>query len=199
MTRRDEILSFWFADIEPDGPIPGELSRFWFGGAPETDELIRSRYLEDVQRAASGDYDSWSGSPRGSLALIILLDQFPRNLFRNTPSAFAFDAKALTVCLAGLAAGQDRLLPVVARAFFYLPLEHSESLDMQERSVALFGDLVAVAPPAQRASCASFHDYAVRHFEIIARFGRFPHRNRILGRESTAEELLFLQQPGSSF
>ena len=133
------------------------------------------------------------------MALILCCDQFPRNIFRGTPGAFAYDARALQLSLSGIERGWDRQLRCVERAFFYLPLEHSEDRGHQERSVELFGELLREAPEAQKSGFESFLDYARRHREIIAQFGRFPHRNRILGRVSTPEERAFLKQPGSSF
>ncbi|PLX99061.1 MAG: DUF924 domain-containing protein [Desulfuromonas sp.] len=199
MTRHDDILMFWFGALEPDKPVSPERSRLWFGGLDETDQLIRDNFLDDVERAAAGEYDSWSGTARGRLALILLLDQFTRNIFRKTPQAFACDEKALSICQDGLGIAQDLDLSVIERAFFYLPLEHSEKIEIQRRSVAAFQQLIDAATPAQRQACESFHDYAVRHYEIIARFDRFPHRNKILGRRSTPDEIEFLKQPGSSF
>lgn len=199
MIRPAEILSFWFGELAPDRPVPAERRTLWFGGGAETDDLIRETFLSDLQQAVAGDYDAWQSAPRSALALIILLDQFSRNIFRNTPNAFVNDERALAICRSGIASRQDIPLNVVERAFFYLPLEHSEDIVLQEQSVAAFASLVEAAPPAWQALCVSFHDYAVRHYDIIARFGRFPHRNRILGRASTDEEIAFLRQPGSSF
>ncbi len=195
----EEILEFWFGSALPgDAPTPERL-RFWFNGGEEADRLIRDGYAAVLQRGAEGELDHWDETPRGSLALIVLLDQFPRNIHRDTPAAYACDPKALDVALRGLERGFDRPLAMMERAFFYLPLEHAEDLALQERSVALFGRLRDDAPPALKGVCDSFYDYAVRHRDIIARFGRFPHRNRVLGRESSAEEIEFLKEPGSSF
>ncbi|WP_338089144.1 DUF924 family protein [Nannocystis pusilla] len=141
-------------------------------------------------RAASGALDGWGAAPRGALALVILLDQFPRNMFRGTPEAFASDAKAREVANAALDAGHEHALTQEERLFLYLPLEHSEELADQERCVELMRAL---------DETPMWLDYAVRHRDVIARFGRFPHRNAVLGRESTAEECEFLMQPGSSF
>lgn len=199
MNRSEEILSFWFGQIDPEKPVPADRGPLWFGGAKETDDILREKFLVDIKNAATGEYDAWCGSARQSLALILLLDQFPRNVFRNTPDAFATDAKALSISLAGIDSGFDRELSVVERAFFYLPMEHSEELTMQQQSVAAFCELIVDAAPAQKKICESYYDYAVRHYDIIARFRRFPHRNKILGRRSTDEEIAFLQQPGSSF
>lgn len=199
MSRIEDILGFWFGEPREDEPVPRERFGLWFGGADETDRLIQKRFEADVTRAARGDFDHWREGARGTLALIILLDQFPRNIYRATPKAYAFDKRALELCLAGMDVGQDSSLPIVERAFFYLPLEHSEDLEMQARSVRAFEELLASAPPAMRKMCEGFLDYAFRHRKIIERFGRFPHRNAALGRPSTAGEEAFLKEPGSSF
>lgn len=199
MDRQGATLSFWFGDLSADDAVPPERSRLWFGGLKETDELLRTEFSEDVSRAAGGEYDTWTATPRGTLALILLLDQFPRNIFRKTARAFATDKQALAICLAGIESEFDRQLAIFERAFFYLPMEHSEDLEMQKLSVAAFENLVTESSPAQRSMAESYHDYAVRHHVIIERFGRFPHRNDILGRVSTVEEIEFLKQPGSSF
>ncbi|WP_305043259.1 DUF924 family protein [Geoalkalibacter sp.] len=196
---QDEILHFWFAGLEGEGVPPPERLRFWFNGGEQVDGLIRERFAQVVERAGMGEFDDWRQTPRGSLALLVLLDQFPRNMYRDSARAYAYDPKALEICTAGLNIGQDQALNLVERAFFYLPLEHAEDLAMQERSVALFAQLLAEAPPVLREVCSGFYDYALRHQAVIARFGRFPHRNRALGRVSTAAEEEFLRQPGSSF
>src|SRR5690606_32287203 len=138
-------------------------------------------------------------TPQGRLALIILLDQFPRNMYRETPQAFAFDAKARALTLEGLQAGDDQALRPIERVFFYLPLEHAEDLALQHRCVELFETLAASLPEETRKSFDGFTDFARKHRVIVERFGRFPHRNAILGRESTDEEIAFLRTPGSSF
>ncbi len=195
----EEILGFWFGEASSDAHPAPERLRFWFNGGEEADRMIRERYALIVERAGRGEFDSWKETPRGALALIVLLDQFPRNIYRNSPDAYTHDPKALACCLTGLESKHDEALALMERAFFYLPLEHAEDLQMQERSVALFARLLAQAPPVLKEVCDSFYDYAVRHRDVIDRFGRFPHRNRILGRESTVEETEFLKEPGSSF
>lgn len=196
----EEVLGFWFGPVlDSTAVIPGDRLGLWFGGKAETDQQIRERYAPTLERALQSDSLAWLGTPRGRLALIVVLDQFSRNIFRNTTKAFAADSLALALALSGMSMGDDLELSPVGRAFFYLPLEHSEKLENQEMSVAAFDRLRQVAPPAQKETFVGFYDYAVRHREVIARFGRFPHRNRILGRESSAAELVFLQQPGSSF
>ncbi len=199
MVGAETVLDFWFGETPPDQPPPAERLRFWFGGQPATDREIRERFASEVEAAAAGRYQQWTESASGSLALVLLLDQFPRNIHRGTSLAYAFDHLALEIASAVLATGRDQVLDPVRRAFLYLPLEHSESLECQERSVALFQNLLAEAPAPLKELCRGFLDYAVRHRDIIARFGRFPHRNAALARRSTPEEELFLQQPGSSF
>lgn len=150
-------------------------------------------------QAAAHELDNWTQTPAGCLALILLTDQFPRNIYRDTPRAFAFDPLARAWCKEGLRNRMHESLRPIERVFFYLPLEHSESLDDQLHAVALFEELVTIVPQEQRNTFDGFVDYAHRHHEVIGRFGRFPHRNRILGRTSTEEELRFLEQKGSSF
>lgn len=177
------ILSFWFAD----GPA---VSReVWFKANPSFDKEISRRFRRTYERAAAGELDGLAENAEGSLALVLLLDQFPRNLFRGTAGAFASDGPARAVARHALKRGFDRPLPPAQRLFLYLPFEHSEDLADQEQSVALFAAL----------GDAEWLDYAKRHRDIVARFGRFPHRNAALGRPSTPEEVAFLQTPGSSF
>jgi uncharacterized protein (DUF924 family) len=200
MDPSEEILAFWFgAAFDPAAPPAADRQRLWFGKNDATDRLIRERFGGDVERAARGGLERWAGEPRGRLALIILLDQFTRNIYRDSPQAFACDHKALALCRDGVTHGHDRALPPLQRVFFYLPMEHAEDLAEQERCVAAFETLLTEAPPGAEKAFEGFLDYARRHRDIIARFGRFPHRNAVLGRPSTAEEQEFLTRPGSSF
>ena len=194
--RADDILAYWFGD--PPRP-PAESCRLWFAASPATDAEVTARFGDDMRRAAAGRCDAWAATPQGRLALIVLLDQFPRHVHRGTRAAFDFDCEALDVCLDGLAAGDDRHLSMIERVVFYLPLEHVEDLSLQARSVTLYRELLEAARPEHSQAFGLIFDYAVRHRDIIARFGRFPHRNAILGRASTPEEVEFLKQPGSSF
>jgi len=198
MERSEEILRYWFDEVG-DWDFPPEREAMWFGKDPEVDAEIRRRFGTDVERAAAGLLDDWAETPRGRLALVVLLDQFPRNIHRGKPAAFAHDGKALALAREGVARGHDRALRPIERAFFYLPFEHAESREAQAASVRLFRALLDEAPPEAKDRFRVFHDYAVAHQRIIDRFGRFPHRNEILGRETTPEEAAFLQQPGSSF
>lgn len=191
MERAQALLDFWFGP--PGFPYHDQPRGIWFKPDAGFDDELRRNFLADQQTAAAGGHDDWMGSRDGCLALVLLLDQLPRNLYRGTPAAFASDDKARAVARHGLARGFDRGLPVVRRWFLYLPFEHSESLADQETSVALFAAL-----PKSAATDGTL-DYAKRHHDTIRRFGRFPHRNAILGRVSTLDEEVFLREPGSSF
>lgn len=187
----DEILDFWFDS--PQSPDYGKERSFWFTKKPEFDRQLSDRFLSTYEQAAAGELDSWEDSPRSCLALLLLLDQFPRNMFRGTPKSFATDAKALAVANNAIAKGFDQYLLPVQRWFIYLPFEHSENIADQQRCVDLFATL------KDDPDSAATIDYALRHKSVIERFGRFPHRNKILGRETTLAESEFLKQPGSSF
>ncbi len=193
------VLEFWFGGALEDGSVIAEKGRSWFHGGDAVDAEIRARFGALHEEAAVGKLDGWLVAPRGRLGLIILIDQFSRNLYRGDARAFAHDSLALGWCREGLAADEDRRLRPIERVFFYLPLEHSEALADQEQAVALFTALRAEVGVALAKPFDEFLSFAGRHRDIIARFGRFPHRNAILGRVSTAEELAFLKQPGSSF
>lgn len=184
-----EVLAFWFG--EPPSATPRAE---WFRKDPAFDDTVRQRFGARLQAALAGGLLHWDTTPAGALARIVVLDQFTRNAFRDTPQAFAGDTLALAAAEALVARGADRALAPLARWFAYLPFEHAESLAQQRRSVALFDALAAEHP-----GMADARDWAVKHLVIVERFGRFPHRNAILGRISTPEELAFLQQPGSSF
>jgi uncharacterized protein (DUF924 family) len=165
----------------------------------QTDAMIRARFLQLTERAGRGELASWADSPRRRLSLIILLDQFPRHLFRGTARAFEYDGQALELALSGMQSAADAALEAIERIFFYMPLAHSEALEVQEESVAAYRRLLAEAPPEMHAPCVSSLTAAEEHRAIIERFGRFPHRNAVLGRANTAEELAFLQSTGKRF
>lgn len=195
----DALLDFWFgADLDAPEAV-AERGRFWFEGAPEIDREIRARFAELPDLAASGALDAWRGAPRSALALVVALDQLPRNLFRGSARAFAYDGVALEAAGAALEAGFDHALHPLEAGFLYLPFEHAESLPLQERSVALFEALAARAGPVLEPTLASWADFARRHRALIARFGRFPHRNPLLGRLPTAAERAHLASGGDSF
>lgn len=187
----DDILEFWFGLPGDEGF--GQSREAWWRKDPAFDAQIRSRYLDQYRRAVAGELDSMAQASEGALALILMLDQYSRNMFRGKPEAYASDEQALGLAHEALGAGFDQAVPPLWRGFFYMPFEHSETLADQDLSVSLFAAL-----PVKKEwdeTMAAAH----RHREIIARFGRFPHRNEILGRESTPEEIEFLKQPNSSF
>jgi len=183
--RAQAILSFWFAR--------GGRDKRWFEKSQVFDEEVRRRFLGLHEEGARGALASWKNQPAECLALIVLLDQLPRNMFRGTPRAFATDGLALDAARHALAQGYDRAMRPLERMFVYLPFEHAESLEEQETACALTRPLEAFA------ETDDVYRYAVAHRDVIARFGRFPHRNAILGRASTPEEIAFLKGPGSSF
>jgi len=195
----ENVLAFWFGPPGSAAAIAGRQRTLWFGKSPANDQAVVERFAATLTAAAAGLLDHWARTPRGRLALVIVLDQFPHHIHRDRPQAFATDAQALVLSLAALAAGEDRQLAPIERVFLYLPLEHAESLDLQERSVLLYEQLAQEAPDDERALFDGFLDYARRHRDVVARFGRFPHRNAILGRPSTPDEIEFLKQPGSRF
>jgi uncharacterized protein (DUF924 family) len=193
------ILEYWFGSLQTGEVYPKEKSKQWFGGGDDIDKEIRNRFEAQVIAATKNELDNWKETPRGRLALIILVDQFTRNIYRGTPEAFAYDHIAQELTLEGLSQEHDLALLPIERVFFYLPLEHSENIEIQEMSVLKFHAILPNVPPEQVVHFISFEDYAWRHYEIIAKFGRFPHRNEILNRESTPEEIEFLKDPNASF
>lgn len=185
-----DVLLFWFG--EPGAAAQLRHRDLWFTKSDATDRLIAERFGALVEEALLGKHDDWAATPRGALALVIVLDQFTRNIHRNTPRAFAGDARALALATRLVDTARDLALAPVERWFVYLPFEHSERLVDQYESVRLFERLAADGLEAPL-------DWARRHFDVVAQFGRFPHRNAILGRESTPEEVEYLKQPGSGF
>jgi uncharacterized protein (DUF924 family) len=199
VAQPDSVLDFWFGKSGSAAEVAGRQGKLWFGKSPENDLAVAERFSATLLAATAGQLDHWADTPRGRLALVIVLDQFPHHIHRDQPQAFATDPQALALSLAALAAGEDQQLAPIERVFLYLPLEHAESVEMQDRSVALYEKLAREAAPAERTLFDNFLDYARRHRDVVVRFGRFPHRNAILGRLSSAEELEFLTQPGSRF
>jgi len=193
------IHEFWFGSDPNDAVVAQKKSNLWWAKKSENDQEIQRRFGMYVDMAARSELDGWIKSAGSMLALILLTDQFPRNIFRNTPKAFEFDSLAQELCLSGIKQGMDKTLRPIERVFFYLPLEHAESTEHQEQSVQLYTKLFQEVPANQMDQFRGYLTFALRHRSIIARFGRFPHRNVILNRESTPEEAAFLQEPGSSF
>jgi uncharacterized protein (DUF924 family)/GNAT superfamily N-acetyltransferase len=185
--RAQKMLEFWFGPA--DDPEREQHRAIWFKSTDEFDEALRREFLADYEAAAAGALASWEASPEGALALVLLLDQVPRNIFRDTPRAYATDAASLAAAERALDRGFDRMVPQVWRRFFYMPFHHSENLADQRRSLALFD-----AMPRDPDRAGALRRYGRPYIEVIERFGRFPHRNKILGRQSTPEEIAFLAE-----
>lgn len=193
------LLEWWFGSAETPDDIQADKGKLWFGKRDSQDLEARERFGDWVEQALAGGLTDWAQRPEGWLALVLLLDQLPRMIFRDTPKSFAGDLRAQALVAQGIAADFDRQLRPIQRVFIYLVFEHCENLAVQNEAVSRFIDLVAQQPEAERAVFADNLDYAERHQKVIARFGRFPHRNAVLGRASTAEEIEFLSGPGSRF
>jgi uncharacterized protein (DUF924 family) len=184
------VLAFWFD--------PAHEAK-WFRSDPAFDAQIREQFGDQVSGAAAAQLNHWATTPSGWVALLIVLDQFPRNIHRNDPRAWAQDLLAQQIVVSGLEEGFDRQLPPIQRVFAYMPLQHAEDIELQHRCVRLFEGLCDSVPANERDHYADFLDYARRHESVIARFGRFPHRNAVLGRAATPEEKAYLAEPGSGF
>jgi uncharacterized protein (DUF924 family) len=194
MQRIEEINKFWLGRVE-ETIIPSEhRAKVWFGEDQEVDNEIKNLFSADLDKAIKGEYDAWQDNSHGQLALILLLDQFSRHIYRDTPKAFAQDSKALSVCLNGVSIEADHALSLIERVFYYFPLLHSENLNHQEQAVRSYQILAELAFPETRVIYDSFLRFANHHFSIIQRFQRFPQRNRVLNRESTPEELVYLRE-----
>lgn len=187
----EEILIFWFG--KPDDPDFNNKRKKWFERSDTFDQEIRDRFLPVYEHAVGGGLPAWRDKAQSSLALLLTLDQFPRNMFRESPRAFIADPLAREIARDALDKKHDQTVPLVHRAFFYLPFEHSETLEDQERSVALFRAMSTDGDHDEGV------DYAIRHYDVIKRFGRFPHRNAVLDRTSTTQELEFLKQNKKGF
>lgn len=199
-----DVLEFWFGVCPPTDEAALSVRAQWFTKSEAFDAQIGERFGATIEAARKGELDQWANEPLGWLALLIVLDQFTRNVYRGAAESFSGDASALRWAEHGKAQGWDRNLPLMARAFVYLPLEHAEDMARQDASVAAFQALLADAGAAGAVeevlgTIRSYLDYAERHRDVIRSFGRFPHRNAILGRASTPAELEYLAQPGAGF
>jgi uncharacterized protein (DUF924 family) len=188
-----EIHDFWFGELDQNGQCTTERNTLWFGANEQTDATCRLRFESSLQSALVGELDAWTKTDQGLVALVVLLDQFSRNIHRGTAQAFAGDTLALALAQDAIASGRHRRLPAMHRVFLYLPLEHCEDLAVQEQCVALFEEMAQLTGHPQ---FVGFTRYAVAHRDVIARFGRFPHRNAILRRTSSAAELAYLGEHG---
>lgn len=198
-TTAEELLDFWFADAATDPDAVRRRNRVWFKRDPAFDRQCIERFAQTLQAAANGSLDHWNDTPRGRLAFIILLDQLSRNIHRGDAAAFRQDARALAACLEGIALGDDRALSPIERSFFYLPMEHAEDRSIQEKSVKHFEALAEEAPEGLREQLEANAGYARQHRDIVDRFGRFPHRNEVLGRASSTEEESYLADGAPRF
>ena len=190
--RIDQILGFWFKEQELSAPQVDQRMELWFGEDKAFDLEIDREFGDDVRAASEGKLDHWAKSPRGRLALILLLDQFRRNIYRGSPKAFATDKAALKLCVEGAMEKKDKGLTPIERVFFYMPLQHSESSKIQAKSVELYTKLADSVTPTYRETFQTVAYYAELHRDIIEQFGRFPHRNQMLGRKNTPAEDEFL-------
>ena len=198
-TRAAEIVDFWLADAADSPEAAFDRVDLWYRSGPEFDQEIESKFGADLRAACAGELDDWAADPMGALALVILLDQFTRNTYRNTPDAYCGDQAAFSIADATVRAGRDAGLPVAGRIFLYHPLHHSESLEQQDRVLDLLGRLEEEVSPEWKAYVQRSIKGHGRHRDIVARFGRFPHRNQVLGRPNTAEEDEYLQAGPDAF
>ena len=197
--RIDKILAFWFKEQELTAPQIDRRMDTWFGEDPIFDHEIEKEFGDDVELASKGQLDYWAAEPRGRLALILLIDQFRRNIHRNTEKAFSHDKLALKLCVEGAMEKKDASLTPVQRVFFYMPLQHAESSKVQAKSVALYNKLAESVSPTYRETFETVAHFAELHKDIIDQFGRFPHRNQLLGLENTPEENQYLAGDAPDF
>ena len=197
--RIDEILSFWFKEQELSAPQIDRRMDTWFGEDPIFDHDIEKAFAVDIEKACSGELNHWAEEPRGRLALILLIDQFRRNIYRNTAKAFSMSKLALKLCVEGAMEKKDKGLTPIQKVFFYMPLQHAESAKVQAKSVELFARLAESVSPTYQETFLTIAQFAELHKDIIDQFGRFPHRNQLLGRENTPEEDEYLAGDSPDF
>jgi uncharacterized protein (DUF924 family) len=197
--RIDAVLTFWFKEHQLTAPqIDGRMD-IWFGEDAMFDEEIAREFAEDVEKASGGELDHWAETAKGRLALIILLDQFRRNIYRNKPEAFAMDKAALKLCVEGAMEKKDKGLSPIERVFFYMPLQHAESRKVQKKSCEIYNRLAKAVSPTYRETFETVAQFAELHADIVEQFGRFPHRNVILNRKNTPEEDEYLAGDAPTF
>ena len=197
--RIEDVLDFWFGELNELGCASPEHRRRWWTKSDSLDEAVRSTFLQDYEAVVAGECDAWRSTARGTLAYIIVLDQFSRNMFRGTPKMFAADELAREACYEGLDAGFDGELEFDEHLFFCLPLAHSESMVDHRRCAEFFHALIESCDKSLETDAHAYLESVDNHRKIVERFGRYPHRNETLGRASTQEEAEFLEEPGSSF
>ena len=197
--RIDAVIAFWFKEQSLSAPQIDRRMDLWFGEDPAFDLEVKAEFEDDVARASAGRLDHWAKQPRGRLALILLLDQFRRNIYRSSAEAFALDRKALQLCVQGAMEKKDKGLAPIEKVFFYMPLQHAESPKVQAKSVELFNKLAEAVSPTYRETFMTIAQFAELHHDIVAQFGRFPHRNKLLGRQNTPEEEEYLAGDSPDF
>ena len=197
--RIDAILDFWFKEHAMTAPQIDRRMDIWFGEDEVFDLECKKEFSDDIEMASAGELDHWAAEPHGRLALILLLDQFRRNIYRNTADAFAMDKAALRLCVEGAREKKDKGLTPIQQAFFYMPLQHAESLKVQNMAVEIFNRLAEAVSPTYRETFETMATFAELHRDIVAQFGRFPHRNKLLGRENTSEEDEYLAGDSPDF
>ncbi len=197
--RIDAILAFWFKEHELSAPQIDCRMDIWFGEDPEFDHEIQQNFAIDVESASEGKLDHWADESRGRLALILLLDQFRRNIYRGSAKAFEKDNVALKLCVEGAMQKKDRGLTAIQRAFFYMPLQHAESPKVQAKSVELYSKLAEAVSPTFQETFLTIAQFAELHRDIVDQYGRFPHRNALLGRKNTPEEDEYLAGEAPDF
>jgi uncharacterized protein (DUF924 family) len=197
--RIEAILAFWFKEHELSAPQIDRRMDIWFGEDPVFDHELEKEFADDVDLASEGKLDHWAAEPHGRLALILLIDQFRRNIYRNSAKAFSKDRLALKLCVEGAVEKKDRGLTPIQRVFFYMPLQHAESAKVQAKSVALYNRLAESVSPTDQETFLTVAQFAELHKDIIDQFGRFPHRNKLLGRENTPEEDEYLAGDSPDF
>lgn len=197
--RIDAIIAFWFKEQELSAPQIDRRMDIWFSEDPVFDAEIKDKFADDVDAACEGRLDHWAAEPRGRLALILLIDQFRRNIYRGSAEAFSKDKLALKLCVEGAVEKKDHGLPPIQRVFFYMPLQHAESKKVQAKSVELYDRLAEAVSPTYRETFLTVAQFAELHKDIIDQFGRFPHRNKLLGRENTPEEDEYLAGDSPDF
>lgn len=191
--RVHELLNFWFGNLGSADLPTSDRTNLWFGENEAVKQQLVRAFNREFELAVTGDLSDWAETPRGRLALIILLDQFPRYIYKRSSDAFAFDSEAQRLCVEGLREKMDQSLTLIERVFFYMPLVHAESNEDQEKSIRLYQDLVSLSMSETTQIYQLFLAYAYAHFRVIKEFGRFPQRNKVLGRKSTDAELAFLK------
>jgi uncharacterized protein (DUF924 family) len=195
----DDVLNFWFADARSSAEASNNRNAFWFIASTETDHLIWEEFADVVSDAGNSLYEEWRDTPAGRLALILLLDQFPRNIFRGTSEVYRYDSIALELAGQGVTVGHLAGLSIPEQAFFLMPYQHSEDISVQRAGVELMRSLVVAAAPEWKEAASGFLNFAIRHHDIVAEYGRFPHRNSLLGRNSTEDETRYLAEGGETF